>query len=174
MPKAGATYSERELERLAAKERREGVKPLDAAHGRPKTRGECVSMPRPCPYVGCRYHLFLHVTQRGGLQFPFGDDVSELERMPATCTLDVADQGYISREALAKIFNVSQQALVPLGHSALARIGVDAGLSAHAGIDAQPVFTEEEHIRDRYGPHRYEVRRRRHAAQAFAAATMQG
>lgn len=24
---------------------------------RPKTRGECYGMPRPCPFVSCRYHL---------------------------------------------------------------------------------------------------------------------
>lgn len=24
---------------------------------RPKTRGECYEMPRPCPFVSCRYHL---------------------------------------------------------------------------------------------------------------------
>lgn len=25
--------------------------------GAPKTRGDCLSMPRPCPYIGCRHHL---------------------------------------------------------------------------------------------------------------------
>ena len=24
---------------------------------RPKTRGECADMPRPCPFLSCRYHL---------------------------------------------------------------------------------------------------------------------
>lgn len=30
---------------------------------RPRTRGDCLTMPRPCPWVGCRHHLLLDVAR---------------------------------------------------------------------------------------------------------------
>ena len=38
-----------------------------------QTRAECVEGPRPCPYVSCKYHLYLDVQHRTGaikLNFP--------------------------------------------------------------------------------------------------------
>ena len=65
----------------------------DLFAGRPKTRGDCKSAPGPCPWIACRHHLYLEVHPRTGsikLNFP---DVppDELHRLPATCSLDVAD-----------------------------------------------------------------------------------
>ncbi|MFH2010317.1 MAG: hypothetical protein ABI333_27210, partial [bacterium] len=37
------------------------------SHGRPTTRGECRQGPRPCPFVGCRHHLYLEVKPTGAL-----------------------------------------------------------------------------------------------------------
>ncbi len=34
---------------------------------RPKTRGECASGPRPCPWVSCRHHLYLDVDKNGSV-----------------------------------------------------------------------------------------------------------
>jgi len=57
---------------------------------RPRTRGECPDT-RPCPWVGCKYHLYLDVRPHTGtikLNFP-GLEPWEL---PETCVLDVADR----------------------------------------------------------------------------------
>ena len=85
---------------------------------RPRTRGDCVNGPRPCPYVSCRAHLLLEIGESGNLlpNFPelMGDwtysgplhedgsffqsgegrvvEGPHMEAMPATCSLDVADQ----------------------------------------------------------------------------------
>ena len=68
--------------------------PPAAPHAdRPKTRGDCSAGPRPCPWVGCRHHLFLNVTPKGTIQFLEGSDVAALADMPDTCSLDVADRG---------------------------------------------------------------------------------
>lgn len=64
---------------------------------RPKTRGECVDGPRPCPWVSCRAHLALEVNPENGsvkINFPHIFDrggTPDLSLMPATCALDVAD-----------------------------------------------------------------------------------
>jgi hypothetical protein len=58
---------------------------------RPKTRADCVDGARPCPWVSCRYHLALDVNPRNGaIKLNFG--TSEIDEMPETCALDVADR----------------------------------------------------------------------------------
>lgn len=79
----------------------------EPAPPRPLTRNDCISGPRPCPWVGCRYHLFLDVAHTGTVRFAFGDDVSVLEKMPETCALDVADAGAMSGNGLAHILNIT-------------------------------------------------------------------
>jgi hypothetical protein len=32
---------------------------------RPRTRGDCIDGPRPCPFAGCRWHLGLRVQKNG-------------------------------------------------------------------------------------------------------------
>ena len=60
---------------------------------RPKTRGDCVERRRPCPFVGCRHHLFMEVTPAGSIKMPFGPSEDALFEMAETCSLDVADRG---------------------------------------------------------------------------------
>lgn len=73
--------------------------PWPEAPVRPKTRGDCLpggcNEQRPCPWVGCKYHLFVDVKPNGAVQvnFPGGFD-----RMPETCALDMADMADDPRE----------------------------------------------------------------------------
>jgi len=75
--------------------------------GRPKTRGDCVNGPRPCPWVSCRHHLAFEVSQAGGLKEKFPG--LELEQLPETCSLDVADDGPLSLEGVAHLMNVMKE-----------------------------------------------------------------
>jgi hypothetical protein len=69
--------------------------PIVETEFRPRTRGDCVDGPRPCPWVGCRYHLALDVADRR-VRSTF-DVVREIdaanrgESYRETCALDVAD-----------------------------------------------------------------------------------
>lgn len=70
--------------------------------GRPKTRGECVDGPRPCPWVGCRHHLYLEVNERTGsitINFP---EIG-VENMGESCALDVADRGPLNLAEIGRI-----------------------------------------------------------------------
>ncbi len=58
-----------------------GLSRLDRT--RPRCRGECEDGVRPCPWVGCRYHLLFDTRPRP-------QDLGELRE---SCALDVADQG---------------------------------------------------------------------------------
>lgn len=82
------------------------MKGLDAL--RPKTRADCEDAPRPCPFAGCKYHLFIEVNPRTGSvkeNFP-GKDLDEIGD---TCSLDVADRGGVTLEEIGGIMNMTQQ-----------------------------------------------------------------
>lgn len=70
---------------------------------RPKTRGDCINGPRPCPWIGCEYHLAISVDPERGsvketfprleiLNHPEGEGLVVLEGLVGTCALDVADR----------------------------------------------------------------------------------
>lgn len=81
--------------------------PEPVRHWRPITRADCRLGPRPCPFVGCRYHLFLDFTVMGSIKFNFGDSVDALDAMPDTCALDVAERGEHDMATLASRVNVT-------------------------------------------------------------------
>lgn len=60
---------------------------------RPQTRADCVNdgfnAERPCPFVGCEYHLYLGVGPSGNITFAFPK--LEPDELAETCCLDVAD-----------------------------------------------------------------------------------
>lgn len=87
---------------------------------RPKTRGECADGPRPCPYVSCRFHLFLDVNRAGGLKLNFPDlDVVD---MAESCALDVADRGGVTLDAIRDVLNVTREAVRLIEERALAKL----------------------------------------------------
>ena len=79
---------------------------LDAA--RPKARADCGSGPRPCPYVSCKYNLYVDVNPRtGSVKMNFPD--KELWELADTCALDVADRGGITLEEVGEILNLTRE-----------------------------------------------------------------
>ena len=75
---------------------------------RPGQRAECERTERPCPYVSCRYHLYLDVNPRtGSIKLNFPD--LEVWEMPNTCSLDVANEGGITLEKAGQILNLTRE-----------------------------------------------------------------
>lgn len=106
---------------------------------RPKTRGECVNGPRPCPYVSCKHHLYLDVSPKTGaikLNFP---DI-EVEEMTESCALDVADRGGTTLEEVGAIMNLTRERIRQLEVKALAKLdALNDMLSLRDYIDEGPV-----------------------------------
>jgi hypothetical protein len=63
--------------------------------GAPRTRAQCKDMPRPCPYVSCRHHLWLRLKQEqpGNPQAGKQGDTTFRPATMQSCSLDVADKG---------------------------------------------------------------------------------
>lgn len=75
---------------------------------RPTTRLECVDGPRPCPWVACRYHLYLDVNSKTG-SLAIYKPASEVIDMKESCALDVADAGGKTLEEIGAIFNCTRE-----------------------------------------------------------------
>lgn len=90
-----------------------------AAEDRPKTRADCVEGPRPCPWMGCRYHLGLDEMASGSLRVNFAHlDVDEI---PETCSLDRADRGVTTLNEIGVIMNLHRERVRQIERRGLAR-----------------------------------------------------
>ncbi len=88
---------------------------------KPRTRAECRDMDRPCPFVSCKYHLYIDVHPvRGSIKLNFPDvDVWE---MTETCALDVADRGGITLEEVGEIMNLTRERVRQVETAGLSRL----------------------------------------------------
>jgi hypothetical protein len=88
---------------------------------RPMSRAECSGMERPCPFVSCKYHLYIDVHPvRGSIKINFPDvDVWE---MTETCALDISDRGGITLEEVGVIMNLTRERVRQLETQGLARL----------------------------------------------------
>lgn len=75
---------------------------------RPRTRADCRDLPRPCPWVSCKHHLYLDVIQStGSLKINFPD--LEPWELAETCALDVAERGGITLDQVGELTNVTRE-----------------------------------------------------------------
>jgi hypothetical protein len=80
----------------------------ETSYWRPATRGECANVARPCPYVSCKYHLYIDVNPRtGSIKINFPD--KEVWELTNSCALDVAQQGGITLEEVGEILNLTRE-----------------------------------------------------------------
>jgi len=92
----------------------------------PAHRKDCRVAARPCPWVRCKWHLYL-TTQ--------GEDRAkrqgcrrnrlhgkELWEIPRTCVLDIADQGGATLEEVGRIIGVSRERIRQIEEHALRQL----------------------------------------------------
>lgn len=126
------------LKTIAREARREPVDPElapfleDLDRLRPARRAECAALPRPCPFLSCRYHLFLDVDPAiGSIKFNFPG--MEPWELADTCALDIADRGGITLEEVAKVINVTRERVRQIEGRGLLRLRMIAAEPEGAG-----------------------------------------
>ena len=90
----------------------------------PRSRTECADGPRPCPHLGCRYHL----ADLWGAQPPQNAE---------TCALDVADRGEHGIEDLARLLGAADATLSDIEYSAKQKLEPFArrfGITSRGGM----------------------------------------
>jgi hypothetical protein len=97
----------------------------EESYWRPTQRSECAEMERPCPFVSCKYHLYIDVHPvRGSIKINFPD--VEVWEMTDTCALDIADRGGITLEEVGEIMNLTRERVRQLETQGLGRLqGMD-------------------------------------------------
>ena len=107
----------------------------DEPYERPRTRADCARIPRPCPYVACKYSLYLDVSETGSiiLNFPH----LEPGQMPAeqSCALDLADRGAMTLEDIAVVTNLTRERIRQVELKALTRRARPAAVAMGLGPD---------------------------------------
>ncbi|MFA5625149.1 MAG: sigma factor-like helix-turn-helix DNA-binding protein [Bradymonadales bacterium] len=120
-------------------------------HFRPRHRGECRNAPRPCPWVSCKYHLYLDIVQQSGsikLNFP---DL-EVWEMAETCALDVADRGGITLEEVGTLLNLTRERIRQVEQSGVEKLQTILGDEDDRELDHdeetlfddEPLFDDED------------------------------
>jgi hypothetical protein len=107
----------------------------DGPYERPKTRGDCAQVPRPCPFIACKYSLYLDVSETGSiiLNFPHLDP----GEMPPeqSCALDLADKGPMTLEDIAVVTNLTRERIRQVELRALVRRARPAAVAMGLGPD---------------------------------------
>jgi hypothetical protein len=105
----------------------------DEPYDRPTTRADCARVPRPCPYVGCKYSLYLDVTETGSMIFNFPH--LEPGQMPAkqSCALDLAERGAMTLEDIAVVTNLTRERIRQIELKALLRKARPAAIKRGLG-----------------------------------------
>src|SRR5271155_840590 len=92
-------------------------------YDRPQTRADCASVPRPCPFVGCKYNLYLDVNvDNGSIRLNFPD--REPSDLPAdrSCVLDMTEDGASTLEHSGNAINLTRERIRQVEEAALAKV----------------------------------------------------
>jgi len=88
--------------------------PEVAPSARPRTRGDCVDGPRPCPWQGCRFHLVeVRRPRRRAPDAP-------------TCALDLADRGAATLEEIGAAMGLTRERIRQIQGRALENFRIAA------------------------------------------------
>lgn len=118
------TVGRRELKTWLRAERDSGLDVApEAEAARPKTRADCCNGPRPCPWVGCKFNLYLDVDRRSG-SIKFNHPTLDPEEMApeGSCALDLADNGPNILQHVGHLMNVTRERVRQVEASALQKL----------------------------------------------------
>ncbi len=117
---------------------------------KPRTRGDCESAPRPCPYVSCSMNLYLDV-QKGTGSVTYHDASREPEDVPPdqSCALDVADRGGMTLEDLAHLAKLTRERMRQIESAALRKIAIRAASPGSVASDLAGSCNNPGHFEQR-------------------------
>lgn len=125
-------YGQRQLRADVAKDRRDGwrvtAEEMNDRDGRecPRLHGD----EGPCPYVGCKYHLWCDITPDGSLRVTH-PQVDPWD-MPVTCALDVAADGGAALEDIAASEGITRERIRQILMRAISKLAARSHVFAEA------------------------------------------
>ena len=102
--------------------------PTPPNDGRPKTRGECAGVERPCPWISCSQNLYLDVHPKTG-SIKFTHPELEPGELRESCALDVSERGESSCEEVAVLLSVSRERVRQIEEGAIRKMARNGALA---------------------------------------------
>lgn len=87
---------------------------------KPITRADCENIPRPCPFVSCRYNLYADHMESGKFKKNFKN--KEPHQMKSSCALDIADEGEHDLHEISLIVDLSKERVRQITEQALIKV----------------------------------------------------
>lgn len=111
-------------------------------YNKPKTRGECKKMSRPCLFVSCKHHLYLDISEKTGT-IKFYHPEKKIWELEETCALDVADRGGVRLDDIADILNQTKERVRQVESKAIKKM---KEICEEKGIDLEVLLSESGRI----------------------------
>lgn len=86
----------------------------------PRLRAHCIGGRRPCPYVSCKFNLYLDVSPVGSIMPNFPE--LEPHEMLESCVLDVAERQGMTLEEVGTLFNLTRERIRQVQNAATAKV----------------------------------------------------
>jgi hypothetical protein len=75
---------------------------------------------RPCPFVSCKYHLFLDVDGSGAITLNF--PIDEIDQLADSCVLDLTARDGMTLEECGKVLHVTRERVRQIEAKAIKRM----------------------------------------------------
>lgn len=107
---------------LVETHRADSPQPGENLPQRPRTRGDCDQVSRPCVHVSCEMNNYLAVSEASGALYIGA--YSEPNEMPAgeSCAMDVADRGEKTLDQIGKILHLTRERIRQIESRALKKM----------------------------------------------------
>lgn len=104
----------------------------------PRNRCECDTLPRPCPNLGCKFHLWIDHKEFARLLASLA--TGKVNELPPSCVLDVAQEGEHSTEEVGAILGLTGERVRQIEKHSLGRLN-SALMRANIHVDAADLLT---------------------------------
>ncbi len=91
---------------------------------KPQTRAECKDASRPCPFVSCRYHLYLDLNaakRNGAIKINFPD--LDVDQMSHSCSLDLSEEGARTLDEVGEFMNLTRERVRQIEEECIRKLG---------------------------------------------------
>ena len=107
-----------------------------ALAARPQSRDDCEGHAGPCPWVGCKHHLYLDVNpETGSIKINFPD--LEPWELRASCALDIAALGGSTLDEVGDIMNLTKERVRQIEIRGLLKLKVSSPSPDEIGAEPQ-------------------------------------